>query len=105
MIELYTSEGPERVGFVLRGGEVIEVQNVSPAPAYSFDVAAEDLMRFERDAIASWHTHPGRAANLSSDDYEAFRMWPDLQHFIVGSDGIRSYTVTDQGEVLQDVTS
>jgi proteasome lid subunit RPN8/RPN11 len=67
-------------------------------------VAAEDLLKYEDSAAASWHTHPGRPANLSADDYDAFRMWPSLTHFIIGSDGIKSYTVTAQGEVLQDGT-
>lgn len=102
MLQFYSPDGLERVGFKLQDGTLVEVKNVFPHPLQSFDVAPEELLLYEDTAVASWHTHPGRPANLSADDYAAFRMYPHLEHFILGSDGIKAYKVTAQGDVIQN---
>lgn len=88
----YSDEGHERVGIILRDGSILELQNVAPDPEESFSVSTEDLIKFEGFSVATWHTHPNAEAQLSGRDYEGFRAWPDLLHFIVGKDGIRCYS-------------
>lgn len=92
--DLDTSE-QERVGFVLASGEVVEVQNVAEDPKVSFSVSTEDLLKYEDEAIAAWHTHPKGGVNLSAEDYEAFMMWPDWDHYIIGSGQVAKYKVED----------
>lgn len=91
--------GPERVGFVMPSGEVIEVDNVCDTPESGFDVSGADIVAHTSVAYATWHTHPDQDANLSAKDYEAFLNWPNLRHFIVGNDGVRCYEVVD-GELM-----
>lgn len=89
----------ERVGFVLKTGEIVEVENVCVNPEEGFDVKGEDILKYALHAYATWHTHPKSDNNLSANDYETFLSWPDLDHFIVGTDGVRRYVVED-GELL-----
>lgn len=89
----------EHVGFILPHGKVIEVKNVSDNPEGSFDVLGEDIIKYENEAVATWHTHPNGTSNLSAGDMETFLNWPDLDHYIVGTDGLTKYTVVDN-EVL-----
>ena len=89
----------ERVGFVLRDGTLVEVANHCSDPENGFEVSGEDIIRYTDDAVATWHTHPGETNNLSVGDYQTFLSWPNLRHFIIGTNGIREYYVED-GEVL-----
>ncbi|MES0134517.1 hypothetical protein NKJ88_06075 [Mesorhizobium sp. M0016] len=89
----------ERVGFVLKNGKVIEVQNICENPAEGFDVSGEDIALYALTARATWHTHPNASHNLSANDFNTFLNWPELDHYIIGNDGIRKYIVED-GEVL-----
>lgn len=88
--QFYTADGPERCGMIL-GTQVIELQNMAGNPEMGFLIGAEDNVKYSDEADATWHTHPGSTANLSGDDYEMFRMWPDMLHFIIGNDGVRCY--------------
>jgi proteasome lid subunit RPN8/RPN11 len=98
MNSLYEGE-TERCGFLLKSGELIECDNVHPEPTQGFDFKGEDLVLWTPQAAASWHTHPGADSVLSADDYHAFRSWPDLEHYIVGNDGVTKYYV-EKGDVL-----
>ncbi len=89
----------EHVGFVLPNDEMVEVKNMSDNPEGSFDVSGEDILKYEDIAVATWHTHPNGSSNLSAGDMETFLNWPNLDHFIVGTDGITKYVVKDN-EVL-----
>lgn len=89
----------ERVGFILKTGEIVEVPNTAINPKESFDVSGEDIIKFELIAAATWHTHPGQDSNLSFDDFQAFLNWPEMDHYIIGTDGVTKYIVED-GEVL-----
>ena len=97
LLDLYEGQN-ERVGFVLEDGSLVEVENIAPDPDKAFLVCAEDVIKHE-DAVATWHTHPSDTANLSAGDYETFVFFPDMLHFIVGTDGVRSYKV-ENGRVL-----
>jgi proteasome lid subunit RPN8/RPN11 len=96
----YASDGPERVGFILTDGQVIEVENVCHDPLNGFEVRPEDLIAHEDQISACWHTHPGCTANLSSDDYIAFQNYPHLHHYVIGQDGIRCFVVRD-GSIIE----
>lgn len=97
--DFYSPDGPERCGFILDDGSVVEVDNVASDPNLGFDIEVEDLLTFEHRAVASWHTHPGSDSNLSEADASGFLNWPSLQHYIIGSDGIRCYHV-EHGRIL-----
>jgi proteasome lid subunit RPN8/RPN11 len=92
----------ERVGYILKSGEIVEVENVCPEPKEGFEVKGEDILKYEADAVASWHTHPGMTSNLSANDYETFLEWPSLDHFIVGTDGVTKYVVQDDEVLISD---
>lgn len=89
----------EHVGFVLPRGKLVEVENISDNPTGSFDVSGDDIIKYEDTAIATWHTHPKGTSNLSTGDMETFLNWPDMVHYIVGTDGITKFVVLDN-EVL-----
>ncbi|MBD9544247.1 hypothetical protein IB276_32910 [Ensifer sp. ENS04] len=94
LLELY--EGPqERCGFILKTGEIVEVVNICPTPTNGFDMRGEDLIRYTPIASASWHTHPGEDSNLSAGDFQSFLNWPELDHYIVGNDGVTRFRVED----------
>ncbi|WP_454287267.1 hypothetical protein [Rhizobium arsenicireducens] len=93
-------EGPnERVGFILKTGEIIEVPNVCSKPTDGFDVAGVDIVEFTPLAVATWHTHPDSDSNLSASDWHTFLSWPDLDHYIIGNDGVTKFVVQD-GDIL-----
>ncbi len=100
--QFYAPSGPERVGFILDSGEIVEVENVSVTSEEGFEVSAENLIRFEAGAVATWHTHPGESSNLSLDDYLGFLNWPDLRHYIVGSDGTKAFVVKGKTVIGDD---
>lgn len=89
----------ERVGFVLQTGKVVEVENICANPVEGFDVSGEDLVKYSSIAKATWHTHPGSDNNLSVSDYRSFLNWPKLEHYIIGTNGVRCYIV-ENDEVL-----
>lgn len=93
----------ERCGFVLDNGLCIDVKNICEDPVNGFDISGEDLMRYSETAIGSWHTHPGADSNLTVDDQKSFLSYPDLTHYIVGSDGVSSYVV-QAGKVIRAST-
>lgn len=89
---VYNAQGAERVGFI-QDSRIIEVPNYSVNSEEGFLVGVADNIKYTDDPAtqATWHTHPGALSNLSGDDFETFRMWPDYHHFIIGSDGVRCY--------------
>lgn len=89
------------MGFILPGNKIIEVPNISPSPVDSFMVRGQDVLdhAINGTAIATWHTHPKKDANLTIQDNEMFMNYPDLTHYIVGIDGIRVYKVV-KGRVI-----
>lgn len=99
---LYNAEGVERIGFIAGNMDVVEVNNVSSDPIEGYEVSDEDLIKYQ-DAKATWHTHPGVDSNLSGKDYEAFRAWPDMYHFIIGNDGVKAYKYDATKKVVLEV--
>ncbi len=93
----YQPDGPERVGFILFDGEIIEVDNICTDPENGFEVRGRDLVRYGSSAYASWHTHPGKDydANMTMDDHKSFLAYSKLRHFIIGSDRVAEYYVED----------
>jgi proteasome lid subunit RPN8/RPN11 len=97
-----TPDGPERVGFLLETGEVVEVKNICVDPINGFEVSGADLLKYEDTAVASWHTHPGDTydANLTEADRQSFLAYPNMCHYIVAQDGVRCYAVKDEKVVI-----
>jgi proteasome lid subunit RPN8/RPN11 len=85
--------GPkERCGFVMKTGEVLELENVHPEPTLGFRISPAEVVKHCNEAAATWHTHEERAYP-SGADFLTFVNWPNLVHYIVGSDGVRCYKV------------
>jgi proteasome lid subunit RPN8/RPN11 len=105
LLDFYTQHGNERVGFILGTGEIIEVQNVSASPRDSFVVRPEDILRYEDKISATFHTHPDTTSNLSDEDFQAFKDWPEFRHLIIGIDGVSCYHVAASGVVIKDEAS
>lgn len=83
----------ERHGLILNG-EVIELKNTSGSPEDSCAVNSDDLFLY-LEATATWHSHPDETSNLSGADMQTFLAWPNLDHYIIGVDGITRYYVED----------
>lgn len=98
LLEFYEGN-EERVGFVLKSGEIVEVMNICEKPEEGFKVSGIDLLRLTPHAQATWHTHPKADSNLSTDDWHAFLNYPELEHYIIGNDGLTKYVV-ENGAVL-----
>lgn len=98
--EFYSDAGPERIGFILKDGTVLEVANAHPTPATGACISADELAVYEGQASGFWHTHPGATCNLTIDDWRSFRDYPDHEHVIIGNNGIARYVVED-GEVIR----
>ena len=105
LLEFYEDDilAPERCGFVGLEDEILECKNICHEPANGFDFSGEDLLRYEDQVKASWHTHTGTNCNLTSDDRASFLNYPSLSHYIVGSDGVACYVV-EGGQVIRAAT-
>lgn len=95
----YLADGPERCGFILKDGSIVEVENIAANPSDAFRMSAKSIEAYIAQATATWHTHPGASRNLSVADYRTFITLPHLDHYIVGVDGVRRYFVQD-GDLL-----
>lgn len=85
----------ERCGFILKTGEIVEVPNICAEPEQGFDMRGEDLIKYPAISSATWHTHPDEDSNLSAGDYVTFLNWPELDHYIIGNDGVTKFQVRD----------
>ena len=107
LLDLYNDSGVERVGVILSDTKLVELENIAPNPQTQFLISAEDTLEYllSGKAKGTFHTHPNASANLSVDDYTAFLNYPDIQHIIVGKDGIKIYEVADGAVIQQEDTS
>jgi proteasome lid subunit RPN8/RPN11 len=85
----------ERCGVVTKRGKIIECENIAEDKEKGFEIPPEEMLKYEGKIKATWHTHPQGLANLSEKDYYGFSMWPDLKHYIIGTDGVRGYVLKD----------
>ena len=93
-------EARERCGVIMSDGEVVEIENIHAEPEEGFHMEPKTFLAYvENGATATWHTHPGADPNLSHEDLNGFRQWPQLDHHIVGiRDGkpaVHSFKVVD----------
>ena len=93
--KLRAGDVAERCGLVLKNGRLIETENTHEDPIKGFRIDARELLKHEDNLAGTWHTHPGMSANLSNEDRKGFLQWPHLTHYIIGTDGVRSYVVED----------
>lgn len=89
----------ERVGFVLKNGCIIELENICSDPENGFEIKGEDLLRHYESVASTWHTHPGETSNLSTGDMQSFLSYPEWTHYIIGTDGVSTYKV-QEGKVI-----
>lgn len=85
----------EKCGLVLKDESVVAVVNTHPEPENGFRIEAREMLNYEDQLLGTWHTHPKTTSVLSQDDYAGFSQWPELIHFIVGTDGVRAYRFED----------
>lgn len=94
----------ERCGFILKSGEIVEVENISEAPEMEFEVSEEDLEKYYSEISATWHSHINSFSNLSLSDYHTFLGFPEFDHWIVSQyKTVRFYVENNAvfiGEVL-----
>lgn len=88
-----TSDNQERCGLILSGGETLESKNIHPEPEKGFEIDPEDILKHIDELAGTWHTHPNTSSVLSAEDFNCFKQWPDLTHYIISGDGIRVYKV------------
>lgn len=87
------NETQELCGFVLKNRKIVKLENRHPEPTKGFEIDPKETLRYIDDLKAIWHTHPGSPAVLSGEDKLCMEQWPDLDHYIIGSDGVRKYVV------------
>jgi proteasome lid subunit RPN8/RPN11 len=92
----------ERCGLVLADGSCLEKTNIHSDPERGFMLRSEDMLAHMEQLVGSWHTHPKQTAALSQQDYNGFSQWPQLTHYIIGTDGVRAYRMID--DVIQEVS-
>lgn len=85
----------ERCGFILFGGVIIELPNVHPEPINGFEIDPKAILRYIDQIEGIWHTHPKGSSTLSGEDKLCMEQWPQLDHYIVGEDGVSVYKVTE----------
>ncbi len=90
----------EACGIVLKTGKIIDAENHHEQPSEGFVLRAKVIVEHGDKVKGTWHTHPRANANLSQSDYAGFLHWPDLKHYVIGSDGVRVYEV-HQGMVVE----
>lgn len=100
-LETKLASGPERGGIILRSGRVVEFPNICEDPLTSCMFNMSEFIPHMSNLAATWHTHPDATADLSGMDWESFSNWPELEHVIVGSDGLRWYAVAENGAVIR----
>lgn len=98
--KLKPADTEERCGIVLVDGTAVQLPNVHQNPERGFMIRVEELIKHGDELAGTWHTHPGGTSVLSQDDYQGFRQWPSLTHYIVGADGVRAYRV-DNDAVME----
>lgn len=107
LLTKYSDEGNERIGFILDNDEIVELLNDHDDPENGAKFRSADLYAYLYDdkrvvnVKATWHTHPSATSNLSGDDYIAFRNHPQIDHYIIGNDGVTRYYV-ENGVVKRD---
>lgn len=78
---------------------MIKLTNVAKDPNNEFEFSETDLALLDEEhVIATFHTHPGRDANLSLADYMVFKNYPRLKHYICGKEGYKCFVT--QGGIL-----
>jgi proteasome lid subunit RPN8/RPN11 len=102
LINFYSDEGEERVGFIKGDNTIVETPNISSTPTEGFSVSGAEIIRNieENGCWATWHTHPGVNSNLSGEDYLSFKNWADLYHFIIGNNGVSIYKWDNEKDAL-----
>ena len=91
----------ERCGVVYTSKLVRELDNHHPDPARGFKISVKDLKKAGKKLAGTWHTHPGASSLLSQEDYVGFSQWPELTHYIIGTDGVRAYKADPFGIVKE----
>lgn len=98
LYNFYEDSGPERCGFILDDGQIIEVENKHELPTEGFEIDSQEILNYLPEIKGIWHTHPGGTEVLSGADKSYMMFWPDVDHYVVGKRGIRIYKV--KGEAL-----
>lgn len=86
---------------ILPRAKLVEFENIEEGEGAFRPRISTDQAALLNKAVGTWHTHPGGSSNLSAGDAVTFRQWPNLQHAIVGEDGVSWYRV-EEGAVLHD---
>jgi proteasome lid subunit RPN8/RPN11 len=93
----------ERVGIIRRDFSLVEFENIHEKPEDHFRIKGADVLQLEdEDTYATWHTHPDDDSNLSAEDYRCFLDWPQLAHFVIGTDGITRYGIVEDAIVKEN---
>lgn len=91
----------ERCGFILKSGEILELENIAENKTTGFQIDSKDILKYIEDLETIWHSHPKGSSVLSGQDMQCMLSWPDITHAIIGEDMIRTYRVSD-GAVINE---
>lgn len=106
LFECYDEEATvERCGFILKDGTVLEAENVHPNPEKGFEIDPLIVVEQIDEVIGVWHTHPKANSVLSGEDKLCFEQWPNLDHYVIGNDGVRLYQVVEGVVIDADYAS
>lgn len=91
----YYEGSDERCGVILGDATIMELDNVHPEPSQGFEISPEKILELLPSVVAFWHTHPNSTSTLSGADKLCIEQWPEMDHFIVGNDGVTKYQVIE----------
>ena len=92
----------EKCGFILKSGEVVEVDNEHEFPTVAFTIPLTTINDYKDEIEVMWHSHPSNSTNLSVEDYKNFLKYPEYIHRIYGYDEVSEYYVRDGVVYLRD---
>jgi len=95
----------ERCGFILKSGEIVEVDNISEDPQNGFEVSEKDFEKYYSETAASWHSHTDDFANLSLSDYYTFLNLPEWDHWVISKNKCVKFSVKSNCVILEEVTT
>lgn len=88
----------EVCGFIMEDGDIIEIRNVSLAPARHFKMDRQDMVEKLKDRVdfikGIWHTHPGGTTVPSKTDLDGIKsgsIQRNWDYWIVTSSGVHYY--------------
>lgn len=102
LLKYYSDKGHERCGLILKDQSVVELENIHEDPGRGFEIDEVEILVYLPELHGIWHTHPNSSSVLSGADKSYMLYWPEVDHWVVGNDGIRKYRTHGEAVIDED---